>query len=84
LAAVQENCRKILQDARMWPGVTKAAELLCKHWELDGEEIENILNEMRAPNMFDFPQLAPPVMDWREALTNVEGALADWPHPTAR
>lgn len=49
---VQERCRAILQEPRMWAGITTAAELLAEREVLDGEDIERILEEAGAPTKF--------------------------------
>jgi len=49
---VQERVRAILQEPRMWAGVTKAAETLAARGELDGEDVERILTEAGAQDMF--------------------------------
>jgi hypothetical protein len=47
---VQERCRAILQEPKMWEGITKAAELLSERGELDGEKIGIIFAETGVQN----------------------------------
>jgi hypothetical protein len=57
---VQERCRAILQEPRMWSGVSKAARLLAERQELDGEVIDRILEEAGALDKFgDRAELRP-------------------------
>ena len=49
---VQERCRAILQEPRMWTGVCNVAEVLVERGEVAGEDVEQILTDSGAQDMY--------------------------------
>lgn len=52
---VQERCRKIIQEPRMWQAVTIIAELLIADGEISGEDSEEMFGHCKAPQLYDDP-----------------------------
>ena len=48
LIRIQERCRQIIQEPRMWGAITMMAERLMADNEISAEECESILSERRA------------------------------------
>jgi hypothetical protein len=56
---VQERCRAIIQEPRMWKAISMIAERVFRDGEITGEECEEILNSYGAPQwMSDGPVMA--------------------------
>src|ERR1035441_3414886 len=49
---VQERCREIIQEPRMWQAVTMIAERLIADGEISGEDSEEIFEQCKAPRLY--------------------------------
>ena len=49
---VQERCREIIQETRMWQAVTMIAERLIADGEISGEDSEEIFEQCKAPRLY--------------------------------
>lgn len=65
LFQVQERCREIIQEPRMWQAITLIAERLVAEGELRGEQCQEILKQCAAPQYFDYPDRYPRIQPVR-------------------
>jgi hypothetical protein len=59
LFRVQERCREIIQEPRMWQAITLIAERLVAEGEISGEQCEEIFEQCDAQDYFDDPDRYP-------------------------
>ena len=62
LFQVQERCREIIQEPRMWRAITLIAEQLVARGEITGEQCEEIFAQCDARDYFDDPDRYPRIL----------------------